>query len=121
MVNTPQESLGVQSEGGVEAVVTLDVAPLEALSVALLAQQLPLLPNFSGEHLDGDGENFSEWLELVASTCRWDDRTKLLNVATRLWGSASHFYPSCTPQQKASDGELTAALSKQFTLVLIAE
>ena len=111
--DTANVPLGMQSEGGGEAVVpvpTLAAAPLEALSVALLAQQLPSLPNFTGEHLDGDRENFVEWLErfeLVASTCRWDDQTKLVNVATRLRGSASCFYCSCTPQQRASYGELT--------------
>ena len=50
------------------------------------------------EHTDGDEENFTEWLEhleLVASTCHWDDQAKLVNVATRLRVSASRFYSSC--------------------------
>ena len=62
-------------------VPTLAATPLDALSVALLAQQLPSLPNFTGEHLEGDGENFSGWLEcleLVANTCRWDDQARLV-------------------------------------------
>ena len=71
----------------VEPVSTLAATPLDTLSMALLAQQLPSLHSFSGEQPDGDGENFSEWLkhlELVATTCRWDDQAKLVNVATLL-------------------------------------
>ena len=55
----------------VEPVSTLVATPFDTLSMALLAQQLPSLPCFSGEQMDGDGENFSEWLErleLVANT-----------------------------------------------------
>lgn len=65
--------------------------------MTLLAQQLPLLP-----HLEGDGETFEEWLEqleLVATTYHWDDQTKIVNIATRLRGSASRFYCTCPPQQ----------------------
>ena len=68
-----------QSTGGGEAmepVSILAAAPLDALSVALLAQQLPTLPNFNGEDLEGDRESFGDWLErleLVASTCKWDE------------------------------------------------
>ena len=57
--------------------------------MALLAQQLPSLPNYSGDNADADGEGFNEWLErleLVATTCGWDDQAKLVNVATRLRG-----------------------------------
>ena len=80
------------SYGHGEAVVpvpTLAAAPLDALSRTLLAQQLPPLPNFTGDHMDGDvdGESFQEWLErleMVAATCHWDDQTKLVNIATRL-------------------------------------
>ena len=114
-----------QSTGGGEAmepVSTLAAAPLDALSVALLAHQLPTLPNFNGEDLEGDGESFGDWLEcleLVASTCKWDDQAKLMNVATRLRGTASRFYRSCTPQQRSSYKELVAALCNRFTPVYI--
>ena len=46
-----------------EPVSTLVATPFDTLSMALLAQQLPSLLCFSGEQMDGDGENFSEWLE----------------------------------------------------------
>ena len=103
------------SGGGeaVEPVPTLAAAPLDALSVALLAQHLPPLPNITGDNVEGDGESFSDWLErveLVASMCKWDDQAKLVNVATRLRGTASRFYRSCTPQQRSSYIELVAAL-----------
>ena len=99
---------------------TLAAAPLDALSVSLLAQHLSTLPNFNGEDLEGDGESFGDWLErleLVASTCKWDDQVKLMNVATHLRGTASRFYRSCTPQQRSSYKELVAALRSHFTPV----
>ena len=106
----------------VEPVSTLVATPFDTLSMALLAQQLPSMPCFSGEQMDGDGENFSEWLEwleLVANTCRWDNQAKLVNVATHLCGSASRFYRSCTPQQRSNYHALTEALRKRFTPVQI--
>ena len=78
--------------------------------------------NFNGENLEGDGESFSDWLErleLVASTCKWDNQAKLVNVATRLRGTASRFYRSCTPLQRSSYKELVAALHSRFTPVRI--
>ena len=103
-------------------VPTLAAAPLDALSRTLLAQQLPPLPNFTGDRTDGDGESFEEWserLEMVAATCHWDDQTKLVNTATRLRGSASRFYRSCTPQQRSNYTELTTVLKQRFTHVCI--
>ena len=97
----------------------LATTPLDSLSTALLAQQLPSLPNFFGENVDTDGESFSEWierLELVANVSRWDDQTKLVNVATRLRGSALRFYRSCPPQQRSSSAEL---MRKRFTPVCL--
>ena len=113
------------SYGHGEAVVpvpTLAVAPLDALSRTLLAQQLPPLPNFTRDHTDGDGESFEEWserLEMVAATCHWDDQTKLVNTATRLRGSASRFHRSCSPQQRSNYMALTTALKQRFTPVCI--
>ena len=104
-----------QPPGGgeaVEPVPTLVAAPSDTLTVALLAQQLPSLPNFNGENVEGDGESFSDWLErleLVATACKWDNQAKLVNVATHLRGTASRFYRSCTPQQRSSYDELVAA------------
>ena len=79
--------LGSGSGEAMEPVSTLAAAPLDALSVALLAQQLPSLPNFNRENLEGIGESFNDWLErleLAASACKWDDQAKLVNIATRL-------------------------------------
>ena len=118
-------SVSQQGTGGGEAmepVPTLAAAPLDALSIALLAQQLPTLPNFNGENIEGDGESFSDWLErleLIATTCHWDDQAKLVNVATRLRGTASRFYRSCTPRQRSAYKELVAALRSRFTPVHI--
>ena len=65
-------------------------------------------------------ESFGEWierLELVANVGRWNDQTKLVNVATRLRGSAARFYRSCLPQKRSNYAELTAALRERFTPV----
>ena len=46
--------------------------PEDTLTMALLVQQLPPLPNFTGDNLDAEGESFEDWLErleLVATTC----------------------------------------------------
>ena len=105
-----------------ELVPTLAATPLGTLSMALCSQQLPSLPNFSGDNADTDKEYFSEWLErleLVAITCGWDDQAKLVNVATRLRGAASRFYRSCPPQQRATYSALTSALQQRFTPVRI--
>ena len=88
--------------------------------MALLAQQLPPLPNFTGDNLDAEGESFENWLERlepVATTYHWSDQTKLVNITTRLRGSASRFYRSCPPQQRATYSALASALKQRFTPV----
>ena len=113
-----QQDTGVGE--AMEPVSTLAAAPLSALSAALLAQQLPNIPNFNGENLEGDGESFGDWLErleLVACACRWDDQAKLVNFATRLRGTASRFYRTCTPKQKSSYQDLVKAFRSRFTPV----
>ena len=42
-----------------------------------------------------------------------------MNVATRLRGSASHFYRSCPPQQRSSYQGIKSALQQRFTPVRI--
>ena len=71
--DSPQ-SPQIQGRGeAMEPVPTLAAAPLGALSVALLAQQLPSLPNFNGENIDGTGRasvigwNAWSWLRIHAS------------------------------------------------------
>ena len=91
------------------------------LSQALLAQQLPPLPKYTGEDQD-QGETFRDWLEqfeLVASLGDWDGKTKLVNLVTRLRGQAYAFYRSCTLQQRADYATLVAELTKRFTPVQI--
>lgn len=124
-----QTATGVETQPGpgcggeaVAPVSTLAAAPSTTLSMALLAQQLPSLPNFSGDQSDGDGEGVDDWLErlkLVAGACGWDDQAKLVSVATRLRGSASWFYRCCTPQQRSSYQGIASALWKRFTPVRI--
>ena len=80
------------------------------LSQALLAQQLPPLPKYTGKE-QSQGETFQDWLEqfeLVASLGEWDEKTKLVNLVTRLRGQAYAFYRSCTLQQRACYATLVA-------------
>ena len=103
-------------------VPTSSVATGDHLPMALLAQQLPPLPKFTGDNPDDDAENLEEWLgqtELVAQGCGWNEQAKLFSVVARLRGSASGFYQSCTPQQRSSYKLLTAALRERFTPVRI--
>ena len=91
------------------------------LSQALLAQQLPPLPKYTGEE-QSQGETFRDWLEqfeLVASLGEWDEKTKLVNLVTRLRGQAYAFYRSCTLQQQACYATLVSELTKRFTPVQI--
>lgn len=75
----PEPSLpSTEGSAAAVSVPTLAATPFDSLSTALLAQQLPALPNFSGENVHTDGESFSEWierLELVASVGWWNDQT----------------------------------------------
>ena len=120
-LSTPPRIVNTHGEAAVP-VPTLAAAPLDALSMTMLAQHLPSLPNFAGDDTDGDGETIEEWLErleLVANACCWNDQTKLVNVATRLRGSASRFYRICSPQQPSTYVALTAALKQRFTPVCL--
>ena len=57
----------------------------------------------SGEHECEAGEHIADWIEqfeLVASVFHWDDRTKLVNLTTRLRDQAFAFYQSCSTQQR---------------------
>ena len=95
------------------------------MSTALLAHQLPPLLKFDGGTSgDGDKENVKKWLEqfeLVAGIwyLQVGQSTRLANLVTRLRGEAYAFYKSCTPQQRGSYEEISAALTKRFTPVQI--
>jgi len=68
-------------------VPTEPVTGVSLTSAALLAQQLPPLPKFTGESHGEDGETFQDWkvqFEMVASICKWDPQMKLANLVTRL-------------------------------------
>ena len=56
---------------------------------------------------------------MVASLARWGDQAKLVNLTTRLKGSAYSFYRACTPEQRASYPLLVKELSKRFVPVRI--
>ncbi len=94
--------------------------PFSPMTAMLTQQQLPPINKFSGEDLSEGGEKFQDWieqLEMVASICHWDNRTKLVNLTTRLKGQAYAFYRSCTTQQRGDYVTLVAALTKRFTPV----
>ena len=93
-----------------------------AVQAALLAQQIPPIPNFSGDSMSKDSDTFVDWSEqfqLVAEACQWSDQVKLVNLATRLKGQAYAFYRSCSPPQRASYSSLLEALFHRFTPVTI--
>ncbi len=60
---------------------------LDPLSSAILGQQLPPLPKFTGD-TQGEEERFDERLEVVALVYRWNNQAKLVNLITHLRGSA---------------------------------
>ena len=52
----------------------------------------------------GDLENFTDWkerFEMVAEAYHWDERTKFVNLVTRLCGQAYSFYRSCDGSQRS--------------------
>ena len=95
------------------------------ISQALLAQQLPPIPKFTGEEQHQGGETFEDWkeqYEMAATLGGWDDQTKLVNLVTRLRGQAYAFYRSCTLQQQRSNYQVLVhgrELTKRFTPVHI--
>ena len=89
-------------------------------SAALFAHQLPPIRQFTGEDVADSGETFQDWieqLEMIASISGWDERTKLVNLTTRLRGQAYAFYKSCPEQRRRNYAALVAELTKRFTPV----
>ncbi len=85
-----------------------------------LTQQLPGLPEFTGEEVKDD--SFAYWLErfkMMAKLARWDGAIKLKQLVLRLRGAAQGFYRTCTEAQKASYSALVAAMKRPFTPVRI--
>ncbi|MCG8625568.1 MAG: hypothetical protein MJE68_26660, partial [Proteobacteria bacterium] len=114
------ESAQPLGDGGAHA-AHVQTASTEGLANALLAQQLPPLPKFSGGE-QAQEEPFKEWIaqfELMTEICGWGKRAKLIHLATRLRGEAFVFYKSCSLHQKADYDLLVAELSQRFTPVRI--
>ena len=63
----------------------------ESVTSALLVQQLPPLPRFSGEVSDGDMDTFQDCLErfeIIAGVFGSSPQAKLVNLVTRSQGQA---------------------------------
>ena len=75
---------------------------LDSLTQTMLAQQ-----------------EWLERLEMMAGACGWTNQMKLVNLITRLRGSAYSFFRSCSAQQRSSYELLTKALTKRFTPVYL--
>jgi len=74
--------------------------PTPLIASASLLSQLPQIPRFTGDN-QPEGETFGDWLEQfesVAALGRWDDHCKLVNLTSRLRGTAYSFYRSCTAE-----------------------
>ena len=89
------------------------------LAMNILLAHLPPLSKYSG---NSETETFEEWHEqfqLVATVCKWDNRLKLANLATRLQGQAYSFYRTSSQQQRTSYESLMSAISQRFRPVRI--
>ena len=94
------------------------------LNLGVFANQIPPIPKFSGEVDNGKGdlENFTDWkerFEMVAEAYHWDERTKLVNLVTRLCGQAYSFYRSCDGSQRSCCAKLVEQLTRRFMPVRI--
>lgn len=88
-------------------------------STTPLLGQLPQISRFSGDEQQ-DGELFEDWheqFEAVSGLAKWDDYSKLVNLTTRLRGTAQSFFRSCTLEQRSNYSLLVAELKKRFTPV----
>ncbi len=88
-------------------------AEFNALSMAMLVQELALLPKVMGGSPSGaEEEQVNEWLKRlkkVASLCEWNEQAKLVNVITHLQARASRLvlplvYPTSEVQLLGIDG-----------------
>ena len=91
-VGVPPGVLASQQVSGrgeaMEPVSTMAAAPQDALSVA---QQLPTLPNFNGDRVDGDRESFDDWFTLykmIYNLCYFENG--IFTLSTTLSHSAHH-------------------------------
>ena len=82
--------------------------------------QLPPISRFTGEENCSESGTFSDWLEqfeAVAILAGWNEHAKLVNVTTRLRGTAYSFYRSCVSEQRSNYTLLVEQLRKRFTPV----
>ena len=64
--------------------------------VPIYGNQLPPIPRFTGQEDLSESGSFPVWFEAVATLAGWDEHAKLVNLTTRLRGTAYSFYHSCT-------------------------
>lgn len=104
MATTPAPPTSAGRER-VDDVPTPRGSALDPLAQTMLAQQFQPLPKFNGDSGSDEDEVVTEWLEhleMVGLACGWSDQVKLVNLVTRLRGSAYSFYRSCLPEQRSS-------------------
>ena len=82
----------------------------------LYGNQLPPISRFTGEE-SAEMETFSDWLEQFEAVAGWTEHAKLVNLTTRLRGTAYSFYRSCASEQRSNYGLLVEQLRKRFTPV----
>ena len=73
--------------------------------VPIYGNQLPPIPRFTGEEDLTESGSFPDWFEqyeAVATLAGWDEHAKLVNLTTRLRGTAYSFYRSCTAEQQSN-------------------
>ena len=88
--------------------------------VLMYGNQLPPVPRFTGEEDSSESGTYSDWLEqfeAVATLASWNEHAKLVNLTTRLRGTAYSFYRSCATDQRSNYKLLVEQLSKRFTPV----
>ena len=81
--------------------------------------QHPQISRFTGDD-QSEGETLNDWheqFESIATLAHRDKHCRLVNLTTRLRGSAYSFYRSCPPDQRSSYDLLVVALQKRFTPV----
>ena len=114
------------SEANAEVFATTTVPKISGNCVATsslvpMLNQLPPIIRFSGEE-QPDAETFQDWLEQFESVAQlggWNSHAKLVNLFTRLRGSAYSFYRSCTAEQRNDYKLLVEQLTKRFTPIQI--
>ena len=85
--------------------------------VPIYGNQLPPIPRFTGEEDLTESGTFCDWLEqfeVVVTLAGWDEHAKLVNLTTRLRGTAYSFYRSCASEQRSN---CKLQLRKRFTSV----